>query len=499
MVSLKDGAELWAGIIREGHKMPLNPGYSADLYGKVWRNQLQPLILSNTGDVIWSEEPYRFEYAEGMVKVDKAYATIDHKKAGTTLKEAFEYASANYFPPSGQMPPEAFFSIPQYNTWIELTYNQNQADVLAYARGIIENGLPPGIIMIDDTWQEDYGKWNFHPGKFPDPKAMMAELHQMGFKVMLWVCPFVSADSDEFRALAPKGGFMRDKNGQPAMVKWWNGYSALVDLTAASGEAWFTGELDRLTKEYGVDGFKLDAGDARFYVDLVSDKDIGPNGHSERFAQIGLNYPFNEYRATWKMGGQALVQRLHDKNHDWRDLQKLIPHMTLTGLMGYPFSCPDMIGGGQYTSFLEGAVMDEDLVVRSTQVHALMPMMQFSVAPWRILGQKHFNAVKEAVNIREGFTDYILALAKKAAKTGAPIVRPMEFDFPNQGFARVNDQFMLGDKVLVAPLLEKGEGTRTVVLPKGRWKSDLGKTYRGGRTITVQVPLERLPYFERIK
>ena len=88
------------------------------------------------------------------------------------------------------------------------------------------------------------------------------------------------------------------------------------------------------------------------------------------------------------MGGKHLIQRLHDKNHDWTDLKKLIPHMLLEGIMGYPFSCPDMIGGGQFKSFFDDAKIDKELIVRSTQVHALMPMMQFSVAPWRILDKK---------------------------------------------------------------------------------------------------------------
>ena len=73
-------------------------------------------------------------------------------------------------------------------------YEQNQEGVLKYAEGILKNGLPPGIIMIDDTWQEDYGKWDFNPARFRDPKAMVDRLHRMGFKVMLWICPFVSMD-----------------------------------------------------------------------------------------------------------------------------------------------------------------------------------------------------------------------------------------------------------------------------------------------------------------
>lgn len=498
-VKTNDDTQWWAGIIREGHKMPLQPGYEADLYGNCWRNQLQPLLLSDSGELIWSEEPFRFQYTTDSIILDKAYAKLEYHKPGKTLREAYLYASENYFPPSGIMPPELFFSVPQYNTWIELTYNQNQKDILKYAHAIIDNGMPPGIIMIDDNWQEDYGKWNFHRVRFPDPKAMMNELHDLGFKVMLWVCPFVSPDSDVYRALEKKNAFMTDDNGNPAMVRWWNGVSAELDLTTAEGVSWFKGELNGLMNDFGVDGFKLDAGDSRFYKNINASKNISPNAHTELFAKIGLDFPINEYRATWKMGGQPLVQRLHDKNHDWGDLQKLIPHMLLEGIMGYPFSCPDMIGGGQYTSFLDGAIIDQELVVRSTQIHALMPMMQFSVAPWRILDETHLNVVLEAVKLRNGFKDKIVSLAKNAAITGEPIIRSMEYVFPHKGYAKIADQFMLGNDVLVAPYLKSGEGTRDVVLPKGKWKAEDNKTYRGGKTITVQVPLDRLPHFIKIK
>ena len=497
-VTTNENTHWWAGIIREGHKMPLQKGYTADLYGQCWRNQLQPLLLSSSGELVWSEAPFRFAVDIDFIVFDKALDSLKYVKAGKNLREAYRYASEHYFPPSGKMPPELFFSVPQYNTWIELTYNQNQKDVLSYARAIVAHGLPPGIIMIDDNWQEDYGKWNFHAERFPDPKAMMDELHELGFKVMLWVCPFVSADSDVYRDLKSKSALMTDANGDPAMVRWWNGVSAELDLTTTEGTLWFKSQLDRLMQEFDVDGFKLDAGDSRFYTGINASKNISPNAHTELFAKIGLEYPFNEYRATWKMGGQPLVQRLHDKNHNWEDLQKLIPHMLLEGLMGYPFSCPDMIGGGQFTSFLDGATIDQELVVRSTQIHALMPMMQFSVAPWRILDEKHLQAVLAAVELRNSFREDIVALAKEAAATGEPIVRSMEYVFPHQGYALVEDQFMLGDAILVAPFLKSGEGTRTVALPRGRWKSDQGKVYRGNRTIEIDVPLERLPHFTRL-
>jgi len=166
------------------------------------------------------------------------------------------------------------------------------------------------------------------------------------------------------------------------------------------------------------------------------------------------------------MAGLPLVQRLHDKNHSWEDLQKLIPHMTEEGLAGYTFSCPDMISGGNWLSFQNPNTFDQNIVIRSAQIHALMPMMQFSVAPGRILDVQHLDAVKKAVKIREKFTSKILELAIQSSKTGYPIVSSMEYCFPNQGFEKVIDQFMLGKDILVAPIV-KEENRRIVLLPKG--------------------------------
>jgi alpha-glucosidase len=157
----------------------------------------------------------------------------------------------------------------------------------------------------------------------------------------------------------------------------------------------------------------------------------------------------------WKRGGEPLVERLRDKLHTWEDLQKLVPNLVAAGLLGYAFACPDMIGGGDFVSFIGRDKLDEDLVVRSAQVHALMPMMQFSAAPWRVLDSSRFAAVKKAVALRMRFTPYIMQLANEAAINGAPIARSMEYVFPHQGFERTKDQFMLGDRIMVAPVVGK--------------------------------------------
>lgn len=134
---------------------------------------------------------------------------------------------------------------------------------------------------------------------------MIDQLHQMGFKVMLWICPFVSSDQTMIvnKIMKFKGFLMQKKDDKPtwelatdpAIIKWWNGYSALLDFTNLSSVKWFNDQLDFLVKEYSVDGFKFDAGDMNFYPnDALSKKTASPNKHCELYAQFGLRFPLNE-------------------------------------------------------------------------------------------------------------------------------------------------------------------------------------------------------------
>ena len=507
-----EGEYWWAGLSSLGYQTPIdqNSSFSFDLWGDNKGNQAQPLLLSSKGRYIWSEEPINVNINNGLINVSVRDGEILSGKSGKNLRTAYEFVVENFFPPNGKIPDELLFTQPQYNTWIELTYDQNEEDILKYANAIIDNGYPPGVIMIDDNWQDNYGSWDFSPKRFSDPKGMIDKLHKMGFKVMLWICPFVSPDSEIFRKLAREGMLILDRerthevnwtNTQEnaAIIRWWNGASACLDLSNPKTQKWFKDRLDYLIQEYGVDGFKFDAGDARFYRDnIVSFKDGIPNDHSTYFAEIGLEYPLNEYRASWKMAGLPLAQRLRDKRHLWEDLRKLIPDQMSQSVMGYAYTCPDMIGGGEYGSFRELSTIDEELIVRSAQVHALMPMMQFSVAPWRILSSENQEICLQMAKLHEKMGDHILDLAHQAAKSGEPIVKPMELAFPGNGYETIIDQFVLGDDIIVTPVLEKESRSRTVILPKGRWKDENGKIYKGNREIKIEVPLKRLPYFKKV-
>ncbi len=497
--------EKWFGAaVNEGDKMPFKEGYSLNLNGDAKGNQATSLLVSTHGRYIWSNMPFAFSFSKNHIIISEFTDSIVVNEAGNSLKDAYKSASARFFPPSGKLPDMMLFEKPQYNTWIELTYNQNQKDILKYAHDIIDNGFPPGVLMIDDNWSPSYGTFKFRD-RFPDPKAMISELHSLGFKVMIWVCPFISPDSEASRYLLSKKLVLMDNDGNdrmkwsdsvnPKIIRWWNGYSFVLDFSNPEAVEWYKAQLNEMVLEYGIDGFKFDAGDPEYYpVESLSYKEISANEHTRLWGLFGLDYPLNEYRAMWQMGNEPLVERLRDKFHTWEDLNKLIPHITAAGIMGYTFSCPDMIGGGDFSSFTAGADLDQELIVRSAQCHALMPMMQFSVAPWRVLDEKQLEAVKKALQIRYKFTNEIIRLAEVSAETGEPIVRTLEYEFPNEGFVNCQDQFMLGSNIMVAPMLQKGT-SRMVVFPKGKWKDKNNVVIKGPARKQFDIPLDEILWF----
>ncbi|HEY4286117.1 MAG TPA: glycoside hydrolase family 31 protein [Puia sp.] len=510
-LTLLPGEKWWGGAVTEGQRTPFEAGYSLDLNEGNRGNQAAPVLLSSAGRWVWSEQPFEFVLGKDSLILSKYSDSIFIGQAGQTgqtgqaaqtertLAGAYREVSSRFFPASGKMPDSLLIRQPQYNTWIELIYNQNQSDILKYSRAVIDAGFPPGVFMIDDNWFDAYGRFAFRKDRFPDAVGMIRQLHQMGFKVMVWVSPFISPDNEVFREVDSQRIILYDIKKQPALIHWWNGYSALLDFTNPGAVRWFDAKLRRMVDEYGIDGFKFDAGDTEFYPSsTLPYKKASPSEQCMLWGQFGLKYPLNEYRAMWKRGGQPLAERLRDKFHTFEDLQKLIPHTLLAGLLGYPFVCPDMIGGGDFSSFTGNKTINQDLIVRSAQCQALMPMMQFSVAPWRVLDSVHLAAVKEAVALRSRFAPLILQLAGDAARSGTPIVRSLEYEFPHQGLENVNDEFMLGKDWLVAPVLTASP-VRKIVFPKGRWKDVRGHVFKGPGIKQWDVPLNELAYFERVR
>ncbi len=500
-VNILEGEYWYGSCVKYGMKMPLGGDTEAviDAVKNRTPNQAMPLWLSTKGRVIWRDTGFRTEFAAGVITVPDDCSLSDTKGG---LREAYLYAASHYFPFRGRMPARELFEKIIYNTWIELTFYQNETDVMEYAHKLIASGMPSGVLMIDDGWSEYYGDWRFHSGKFQNPKEMLERLHNLGYEVMLWVCPYISADSVKYREAEKLGLLIKNKAGEPYIAKWWNGYSAVLDFSNPAAGAWLKEQLDALCA-LGVDGFKFDAGDSLYYEeDNVTYGNVTPDEQSRLWAEFGEQYAFNEYRVTFRAGGYALLQRLCDKEHSWGEngLASLVPDLLLQGITGHPYGCPDMIGGGEYLNFQEMAegALDEELFVRHAEIAALAPAMQFSAAPYRVLSEENFLAIKKSIKVREKYLPYLLELIGQSAHTGEPVIRYMAYEFKDVEAQTCTDQFMLGDRYLVAPVVKKGAHGRTVYLPRGNWERS-GETVRSkGENVYAQSEYGEPVIFTRL-
>ncbi|MBQ9964833.1 MAG: glycoside hydrolase [Clostridia bacterium] len=519
---LKDEHFFGCSTVHAMH-MPLCAGkpYEVDL--RKWGpNQTVPLLVSDKGRYIWSEYPFAL-FVDGDQLVFDGEEIVVRDGYGS-LRGAYLAAMEAHFPfdqtrQEGRRLPREFFRTAQYCSWMECTYHPTQETVLAYAHAILEHGLQPGILIIDEGWHGRYGEWRFDPHKFPDPKAMIEELHALGFTVMLWVCPLVTADGESyvtgsFCQLNPyyDRRFLRNKAGEIAIVPWWNGYSAILDMRNEWDRAFLDDQLQTLMREYGVDGFKFDGGGYGMYLPQSVINGEPADNHdaialNHAWNDFGQQYRFHEFKDSFKNGGKAMIQRLCDRPHTWDEqgIRLLVPSALIQGLTGHPFVCPDMIGGGSFLynsrwaeRMMPDFKVDEELFVRMAQASALFPMMQFSWAPWNVLSKKSYRLVVDAAMLHVRMADTITALVAEAEQTGEPIVRSLEYVDPHKGYATVMDEFLLGHDLLVAPVLEKGARERDVVFPKGRWQSEDGTVYEGGMVYRVAAPLDKLPWFRRV-
>lgn len=496
--------EYWTGgYVDGGNVMPVSPSATCrfEMLKNMSLNQLNPIFVSTKGRYIWCDDYYNIAFRNGEIDIDYPdNAELVVGESGRNAYDAYMAACRKHFEYDGRLPHAKAFTSPQYNTWIALMYNQTQQGILQYARSAAKlPGFDGAVLMIDCGWQKDYGEWEFN-GVFEDPKAMVKELHELGFLVMLWIVPFVSPDSSAFRTLRAADALVKTKEDKPFLAEWWDGFSAVLDMSNSRAEEWLQNQLDSLQQKYGIDGFKFDAGDPKWYMpDNQTAGNVSENRQSELWAKFALQYPLNELRACCKAGGTALIQRIADRHHRWDSeygLSGLISKCLSQSMSGYAYLSPDMVGGGLFSDFMGKAPgeIDKELFIRYCQACALMPMMQFSFDYWRVMDEETVKICNDYANLHRQMGNYIFEYAQKTAETGIPIIRTMAFSF--DGLYDVSDQFMLGDDYLVAPVLQKGAVTKSVRLPEGKWKyAPTGEVFAGGIAVTVPAPLTVLPYF----
>ena len=465
-----------------------------------------PLLLSSKGRYVWGSRPFAFRFVDGVLELTSESERLQPVVAGKTLKEAYATACAKHFPFDGREPAELMFTQPQFNNWIEtVVLGINQENAEKFVDALHASGFPCGVVMIDGGWQRYHGCRDFNPDTFPDPVRLFDKINGYGYKGMLWISYFLSPDSrPEYVNYKPEAQDLlvhsKARPWEPALVWWWNGISVTLDLTRPDIREKFTAELKAMAERFHFEGYKFDGADPEYFRGdgLFSQPWMRAADFAQAYDAVGEDFPYNEYRAGYNAGGKPIVLRHYDVGHSWEQLQAVIPNLTLAGLLGYPYAFADMIGGGLSGSYLPGATFSHKLFLRSCQLQALMPMMQFSAAPWRVLTPEECQVCRALAQLHVRFGPYIMEQVHHASATGEPIMRTMEYEFPGRGYEHVTQQFMLGPRYLVAPVTNEDD-SKVIYLPAGKWRDDLGKVHRGPKVLDLKdIPVERLPYYEKL-
>uniref|UniRef100_A0A8C5MZT3 Myogenesis-regulating glycosidase n=2 Tax=Leptobrachium leishanense TaxID=445787 RepID=A0A8C5MZT3_9ANUR len=425
---------------------------------------------------------------------------------GSDVTAIHKYMVRRYFNKPTKIPESSAFRYPIWSTWALYKRDINQEKLMRFTEKIKKYQFNCSHIEIDDMYSRYYGDFDFDPVKFPNATEMFRKLKEDGFEITLWIHPFVNYNSSNFGEGIERGLFVREPSGRlPAMVQWWNGVGTILDFTNPQAREWFQSKLRSLKSDYGISSFKFDAGETSYLPKLFSTYRplSDPSIFSRRYTEMAI--PFfsrAEVRVGYQSQNISCFFRIIDRDSVWGyelGLKSLIPTVLTISMLGYPFILPDMIGGNIYTTNTSThQIPDRELYIRWLELSAFMPSMQFSVPPWRY--------DKDVVEIAQKFTQIheslvaplILELAGEVTDTGDPIIRPIWWISPNDEAAhKIDSQFLIGDTLMVAPVLEPGKQERDVYLPAGRWRSYKGEVFEKNPQLLTDYPvdLDEVAYF----
>jgi len=499
-----------------------------------------PFLLSSRGyGFIWNNPSigraelarnHTLFYAEAARQID--YLVI----AGDTPKEILK----KYTDLTGKAP-----LIPEWalGFWqCKLRY-RTQEELLEVAREYRRRGLPLSVIVIDFFHWTNQGDWKFDPRYWPDPEKMVEELNQMGIKVMVSIWPTVDIHSENYKEMVEKGLLIRTERGVPILFTF-RGMTSIFDATNPEACKFVWEKVRKNYYRYGIKMFWLDEAEPEMTMPgLEYDNLFSYDYDNLRYflgngLEVSNLYPFfyvqafkqgleeagereivNLARCAW-LGSQRLgaVVWSGDIPSTFDSLRKQVKAGLNMAVCGIPWWTTD-IGG-----FYGGDPQDpsfRELLVRWFQFGVFCPIFRLhgfrlpnppnphSCPPEELtggpnevwsFGEEVYEILKELLFLRERLKPYIIEEMCKAHEEGIPLMRPLFFDFPEDCETYgVEDEYMFGPQLLVAPVVEEGARQRKVYLPKGAQWSDAynGTTYQGGQWIEVEAPLSRIPLFLR--
>ena len=402
--------------------------------------------------------------------------------------------------------------------------------------------LPLDVLHLDIDYMQGYRVFTWDRNRFPNPKGLSEKLAKLGVKLVTIVDPgvkhqAVAKSTAQVLSITPElepqdpryyvfdqgiqnNYFQKRENGDLFTPSVWPGQSAFVDYTLPAARDWW-GNLHRAYTDNGVSGIWNDMNEPSDFIDQTGKNQLDvvsyDEGEKSTHAKNRNVFALLMARATYEglerlrpnqrpyvitRAAYSGIQRYStmwtgDTNSTWESLALSIPMYTSLGLSGEPFV------GGDVGGFMGRG--NGELLTRSYQVGFLAPFCRnhkvidgYDQEPWRF-GKYYEDIIRKYLKLRYQLLPFLYTTLEEAHKTGTPLFRPLVLNYQDDpNTYNIDDEFMIGGDLLVAPILKPDVTRRLVYLPKGEWYDFwTNKKHEGGTMIAVDAPLETVPMFVR--
>lgn len=394
---------------------------------------------------------------------------------------------------------------------------KNEAETRDIVKTLKEAGYPLDGVVLDLYWfgkEEDMGILDWDKTNFPDHQKMLADLKEQGINLITVSEPYVLKNGraiDNYNDLAAKGLFVRDSVGDPGKVTIWVGSGGMFDVSNPDTRQWLSDRYRKLTDE-GTTGWWGDLGEPEMHPDtLVHYNGLGAREYHNLYGNDWSSIIYELFDSiypdtrlmTLMRGGTTGLQKYSvfpwstDVSRSWGGLQPQVKIMLNSGLSGLGYMSHD-VGGFAVDP---ANPTDPELYVRWLQLGTFSPILRThsSYMAEPTCYPEYKDIMLPLIKARYQWLPYNYTLAFSNAASGRPLVRPLNFYGNKSGIPDIEDEYLWGRDILVAPVLNQGAIERSVTFPDGKWLdiTNPDKIYEGGQTITYPAPLSVLPMFVR--
>ncbi|MGW5361658.1 alpha-xylosidase [Actinopolymorpha pittospori] len=402
-----------------------------------------------------------------------------------------------------------------YGLWLSTSFttDYDEETVTRFIDGMATRDLPLSVFHFDCFWMREFNWCDFEwdPRTFPDPKGMLARLHDKDLRVCVWINPYIGQRSALFAEAKEAGFLVRRPDGSVWQWDLWQAGMALVDFTNPAAAAWYQDKL-RVLLDQGVDCFKTDFGE-RIPLEVCYADGSDPADMHNYYTHL-YNTAVFEVLEERRGQGEAVVfarsataggQRLPvhwggDSTSSYESMAETLRGGLSLSMSGFGFWSHD-IGGFEGTP--DAGVFKRWVAFGLLSSHSRLHGSSSYRVPW-VFDQDEDDP-QSAVSVTRLFTKlklrlmpYLLAAGREAHERGVPVMRPMQLEFPDDpAVAYLDRQYMLGPDLLVAPVLS-ADGRVDLYLPEGTWTNYLtGETVAGGRWRSEVHGFDSLPLYVR--